>query len=203
MVSLYGNQSGSCEKGKPNTSCTSGNEWAKGHPLLEIKSGYFFFSEHIMRQVYNSGGIDVQLSYSQPIWKWLQIYSAVDYIQANGRSLNGHYFTKIRVIPLSLGLKPVIPLTSWLDYYLYLGPRYFFVNINNSSNYVDHSKNGNGLGGFAGTGFLFRPIEHFVIDLFGDYSYKKKSFHSSKKNVSGHSVDIGGFAFGAGLGYEF
>ena len=37
-------------------------------PMLEAKRGYFFFSEHKMRKVYNRGGEDVQLALTVPLW---------------------------------------------------------------------------------------------------------------------------------------
>ena len=173
------------------------------HPTLEVKGGYFFFSDSKMRKIFNEGGADVQLSSSTPIWKWLQIYGSVEYLERHGKSLNGGQKTRIWEVPLSLGLKPVIAISSKAEYYFTLGPRYFFVHQHNDSHYVDKEVNGNGLGGFVNTGFNFYPTTHFLVDIFGEYSYKRMHFKSSKHHVYGGNVQVGGFAFGIGLGYAF
>src|SRR3990172_7873126 len=94
-------------------------------PVLEFKGGYFFFSDAKMRKVFDHGGLDVQVSGSYPIWRWLQIYGSVEYLTRHGRSLGGHEKTRIWEVPLSLGMKPVITIRPKVQYYLTIGPRYF------------------------------------------------------------------------------
>jgi len=52
-------------------------------------------------------------------------------------------------------------------------------------------------------GFNFFPIKHMFIDIWGEYSYAKMTFNPTTPNVFGGSVQVGGLAFGAGLGYAF
>jgi hypothetical protein len=172
-------------------------------PTVEIKGGYFFFSDSKMRKIYNSFGIGVQVSGSYPIWRCLQIYGSVGYIEKTGRSLNGQQKTRIWQIPLSLGLMPIIQISQNVQYYFSLGPRYFFVIQHNHSNYVDKKISNNGIGGYVNTGFRFFPWHHLLVDVFGEYSYKRMHFHSSKCNVYTRTMQIGGFYFGVGLGYAF
>jgi hypothetical protein len=63
--------------------------------------------------------------------------------------------------------------------------------------------NKNGFGGFANMGFNFFPCKNLFIDVFGEYSYGRMHFHSSKTNSYGQTAQVGGFTFGAGLGYVF
>ncbi|MFI5334241.1 MAG: hypothetical protein ACHQT8_03635 [Chlamydiales bacterium] len=156
-----------------------------------------------MRKIYDRGGLDVQLSGSFPLRKWLQIYGSVEYLERHGRSLAGEEKTRIWEVPLSLGLRPVIKISEKASYYFTLGPRYFFVRAHNNSPYVDRKIDQNGLGGFVNTGFYFFPMRHFFIDVFGEYSFKQMHFHSSKTNVYARKIEIGGFCFGLGLGYAF
>ena len=172
-------------------------------PTIEFKAGYFFFSDAKMRNVYDKGGLDLQISGSYPVWRWIQIYGSVEYFERHGRSLGGHQKTSIWAIPLSLGPKLVARIHSSTHYYFTIGPRYFFVHAHNHSSFVDKTINQNGIGGFVGTGFNFFPSRHFLIDVFGEYSYCRLHFHPSKKNVYGRTAQVGGFAFGAGLGYAF
>ena len=172
-------------------------------PTIEFKTGYFFFSESKMRKVYNKGGLDLQIAGSYPVWRWLQIYGSVEYIERHGQSLNDHQKTRIWEYPISLGLKSVAKICEKTQYYFTIAPRYFFVHVHNNSPFMDRKMNQNGIGGFVGTGFNFLPTPHLLIDVFGEYSYCKLHFHTHKSNTTGRAVQVGGFAFGAGLGYAF
>ena len=172
-------------------------------PLLEVKGGYFLFSDSKMRKIYDRGGIDVQLSTSCPIWKWLQMYASIEYMQIEGRTLGGHEKTKIWEVPLSLGLQPVAVISPTVHYYLTIGPRYFFVHQHNYSHYLSKNVGNNGLGGFVNTGFYFFPCKHLLLDVFGEYSYKRMHFHSHKSHVYGEKTQVGGFVFGLGIGCVF
>jgi hypothetical protein len=176
---------------------------SKKKSLLEVKGGYFFFVDKKMRQVYDEGGLDLQLCTSLPLWKWLQVYASVECLQRNGRSLNDHQKTSIIETPLSLGLKPVIVITPEIQYYLTLGARYFLVFAHNHSTYVDKTMSNGGLGGFVNTGFNLFPKPHIVVDFFFEYSYKRMSFYTPKTNVYTRTVQVGGCSFGVGLGYAF
>lgn len=189
--------------GKTNAAAAAPKEKYDIQPLIEAKVGYFFFSDSKMQKVYDEGGIDLQLSGSYPIWRWLQIYGSVEYLQRHGHSRHGHEKTSIWEVPLSLGLKPVYKITPKVHYYATIGPRYFFVHVHNHSHYVDKHLSENGCGGFVNTGFNFFPMKNFVVDIFGEYSYKKLHFHAHKKNVVGETAQVGGFTFGVGLGYAF
>ncbi len=175
----------------------------KQHPLIEVKAGYFFFTDSVMRHVYDEGGLDVQLSGSYPFYKLLHVYGSVEYLEKSGHSINGHQKTSLWAIPLSLGLRPVFPIGDHLQVYFTIGPRYFFVHAHNHSSYVPKKMHANGCGGFVNTGVLFIIGKHFTIDLFGEYSYKRLHFHSGKPETEGHTVQVGGLTFGGGLGYSF
>lgn len=172
-------------------------------PILEAKAGYFFFSDSLMREVYDKGGVDLQLSGRYPIYKWLQVYGSFEYMQRNGKSLGGEEYTSIWSIPLSLGLQGVVAIRNTVEYYVTLGPRYSYTHVHNDSDFVDRTLNKNGFGGFANTGFYFFPTDHLVVDVFAEYSYMRVKFDPDHPNVFGRSIQIGGFAFGAGLGYAF
>jgi hypothetical protein len=172
-------------------------------PLLEVKSGYFFFSDAKMRKIYNQGGIDVQISGAVAVWEWLEIYGSIEYLTRHGKSSNFSQKTSIWEMPISLGLKPVFPICATVQYYFSIGPRYCFVHQHNHSSFVDKNISHNGVGGFVNTGFHFLPYQHLLIDIFGEYSFIQVRCHPSKTNVQGRSMQIGGFAFGAGIGYVF
>jgi hypothetical protein len=174
---------------------------------IEAKAGYFFFTSSPMSKVYDQGGVDVQVSGAYGGCSWMRIYGSVEYLQKSGYSLNAHQSTSIWEVPLSFGLQPYATLHQGPSYkvsgYLTLGPRYFFAHVHNHSDYVDHSMKQNGLGGFVNLGLLTAFSSHFLFDIFGEYSYCKLHFHSSHYATQGHSAQVGGLTFGAGMGYGF
>lgn len=177
-------------------------------PLVEVKAGYFFFSDSKMRRIYDKGGLDLQLCASYPLWnlasRWtLNAYGAVEYFQQSGKSINGHQKTSLWSVPLNIGLKPVYVINANMQYYFTVGPRYFYIHQHNHSPYVYKNKSKNGLGFFANTGFNYVLCNHLVLDIFGEYSYAKTHFHSGDSRIYTRNIQVGGFTFGAGLGYEF
>lgn len=177
-------------------------------PLLEVKTGYFFFSNLHMRKIYDKDGWDIQLCATYPLWnlncRWtLNAYGAVEYFYKSGQSINGHQKTSLWSVPINIGLKPSYAINANMDYYFAIGPRYFTIHQHNRSSYVYKNKSKNGLGFFANTGFNYSLCNHFVIDVFGEYSYAKMHFYAGKSCVYTRNIQVGGFTFGGGLGYEF
>lgn len=195
---------GFCGEADSSTNFKQDNSiFKKAEPTIEAKAGYFFFTNSKMRKIYDQGGIDVQISGAYPIWKGLQIYGSVEYLRKSGRSLNDHQKTSIWQIPVNIGLRPVITICPEVQYYVTVGPRYFYIHQHNQSSYVPKNKGRSGIGMFVNTGFNFLPWHGLLVDVFGEYSYAQTSFHNSKDNVHGRSIQVGGFAFGVGVGYCF
>jgi len=175
---------------------------------LELKTGYFFFTDSKMRKVYDKGGWDIQLCASYPLCnltsQWtLNAYGAVEYFHRSGKSINDHQKTELWSVPINIGLKPVYALNANMQYYFAIGPRYFYIHQHNHSSYVYEDKSKKNLGFFVNTGFNYDLCNHFLIDVFGEYSYAKVHFHSGRSHVYTRNIQTGGFTFGGGLGYEF
>ncbi len=176
--------------------------------IIEVKTGYFFFSDSKMRKVYDSGGLDVQLCGSYPLCNptcsWtLNAYGAVEYFQRSGKSIHGHQRTELWSVPVNIGIKPVYAINDNMQYYFAIGPRYFYIHQHNHSSFIYKNKSRNGVGFFVNTGINYLLCDHFVIDIFGEYSYAKTHFHGNKSRVYTRNIQIGGISFGGGIGYEF
>lgn len=176
--------------------------------FLEVKAGYFFFSNSKMRKIYDKGGLDVQLSTSYPLWnltnRWsLNAYGSVEYFHVLGESINEHQKTSLWSVPANIGLKPVYAINANTQYYFAIGPRYYYIHQHNHSSNVYENRSRNSFGFFVNTGFNYALCNRFVIDIFGEYSYAKMRFHAGNSRVYTRNIQIGGFTFGGGLGYEF
>lgn len=175
----------------------------KWQSKIEARVGYFIFSNSKMRKVFDQGGIDIQLNGTCCMYKNIEIYGSIEYLERHGKSLEGHQKTKIQELPFNLGLKFSTLLHKNTSYYFTLGPRYFFVHVRNHSSFVDQNMRKNGLGCFANTGLNHFLCKNFLINIFGEYSYGRLHFHASKKYSYGQTAQIGGFVMGGGLGYLF
>lgn len=176
-------------------------------PILEFKAGYFFFSNSKLRKIYDRGGLDIQLCGSYP-WnlskRWsISAYGAVEYFRRSGRSLNEHQKTSIWSIPVNIGLMPAYAINPNMHYYFAIGPRYFYIHQRNHSSLIDKNESKNGIGFFVNTGFNYVLWQHFLLDVFGEYSFAKAHFHGEKSRAYSRTIQIGGFTFGGGLGYKF
>jgi hypothetical protein len=172
-------------------------------PSVEFKAGYFFFADKKMRSVYKDDGLDVQISSSVPLNDCFQLYGSIEYLQKKGYSKGDHQKTTIWQVPVTVGLKGIAQLTPNVYSYLTVGPRFFYIHMHNDSSFVPRNLYNNGVGGFLGTGIVYTSCYGLDIDLFGEYSYERTRFHSSKNNVQTRNLQVGGFVFGAGLSYSF
>lgn len=171
---------------------------------LEIKPSYFFFSASPMKNIYKSGGFEFQASVSVPVHNYLDVYGSIGYRKASGCALNSCEKTRLTVMPIDIGLKPVFNFCERFYYFFAVGPRYFYFNQHNYSPYVDCKVNGSNIGFFVNTGFNSQLSNCILLGIFGEYSYEKKKICSNRLNVySNGPVQIGGFAFGVNLGYVF
>jgi len=160
--------------------------------LAEFKMGYYRFGDKTLRHQYNEGVLDLQLSATFRVWKPLYAYMSLEYIGADGRLHGSHRKIKIRMVPLSLGVRYLQKVTYDLKYYLTAGPRYFFVH--QWTKRTSHTPKG--FGGFVNTGFIYYLNHNVVFDVFGEYSFKKmrlRPLHGRQQ--------VGGLALGAGIGY--
>lgn len=173
-------------------------------PWLELKPSYFFFYTHPMKDIYNKGGFEVQGSASISVWDYVALYGSIGYRKTWGHALNTGEKTVLNMVPVDIGLKPIVTFCERLCYFFAIGPRYFHLHQRNSSPYVDCAINGSGIGLFANTGFNLLFADHVLLGIFGEYSYERKKICPKKPNVfSNGSVQLGGFAFGLSLGYSF
>jgi hypothetical protein len=171
---------------------------------LEMKPSYFFFSASPMKHIYDNGGFQIQGSVSVPICNYFDLYGSVGHRTVHGRALNSCEKTNLTVMPIDIGLKPIFKLCERLSYFAAIGPRVFRFHQHNRSPYVDCKINGTGVGLFINAGFNAIVKNCLLLGVFGEYSYEKKKVCPKMTNVfSNGSVQIGGFAFGASIGYAF
>lgn len=173
------------------------------HSSLEIKPGYFFFANHTLRKIYH-GGFEIQGSVTHPLCGMIAAYGSIGYIHAKGKSLGDNQKTSISHVPLDLGFRAIAEVSDYAKAYLSAGPRFFYFHQRNDSTFVPQNVRTNGFGFFINGGCNVIKNDCFLFGIFGEYAFEQKSFRSTIPNIYGRrDLQIGGFTFGASVGFEF
>lgn len=119
-------------------------------------------------------------------------------------SFDGGGRNRIRVIPISFGLKQKFCITPCFKFYLGLGANYAWVRFRQGN------RRSNGRwGGIVKTGFEYRFWECVFLDVFADYVFSgrhnnRRSFSSfSSSFLTNDRVRLSGWKLGAGVGVHF
>ena len=132
------------------------------------------------------------------------IYGSIGYAKLTGQSFVLGQETKFQEVPLHLGIQPFYDFSSPFRIYGTFGLSYIFAFQRNFSNFVDTQLHENNLGAFFNVGALYHFCDRFFIDLFGEVSTCEMRFHPHQDQVQqGNLVNVGGYAFGCGLGLFF
>ena len=174
---------------------------------LKAEAGvtYFLPESHLIRKIYG-GGANYYITFAQKLSKHWEAWGAFNYFSKNGHSLGDKQSTSIKLYPFSLGFKYLFPFhSSQLDVDLYLQGafKYYFLRINNHSQFVEKYTSKEGLGGIFGIGTYLHVYQCFYIDVLINYSFKR--FHEVVylPNTKSQPINAGGWDFGGGIGYSF
>lgn len=172
-------------------------------PYIDLRAGYFRFLDSTLNDMYNKGGIDVQLCGAYPVYEQLQVYGAVEYFHRSGHPLDSDASTHVNGIPFSAGLQWMHDFYQSAKVYLSIGPRLSLLYFNDNTTYETPTFSTTNFGGFGNLGFLVDIGANFCIDIFGEYSYLTANF--PKKVVSDHDSkpQVGGYCLGGGIAYKF
>ena len=149
--------------------------------LPEIKAAYFYPTHHRFQDIHSGGGL-YSLEASIQAWDQLYPWVSAGYFYQSGSSIGEKRATKIRMVPLTLGVKYHLPL-SRLSPYVGAGLLVSYVDIHNHSSYVTKKDSKWGAGGLFKLGFLAYVTNSFFIDAFCDYSYLKITFRDHHQSV--------------------
>ncbi|MBY0529636.1 MAG: hypothetical protein K2P51_05535 [Rhabdochlamydiaceae bacterium] len=168
----------------------------------ELRGGYFYPFSHVMREIYKSGGPEIEVEQTANVYENLNLWLNFNYFQRSGHSLGLKHPTSIHLYPLSLGVKYNISLMNNLDLYLGLGGSYTWANIHDNSSFVKQHIHRQGFGGVGKFGFLYFFGKRFFIDLYADYYYTKICgvHHSHNQSTS---QNVGGLRTGLGWGASY
>ena len=190
-----------CPKPEPSKCCCYDNN----RPILEFRASYFFPFSKIVRDLVHSGGANIALEATIPVWRKLNVWTGIDYFSRSGRMTDIDASVHLTIVPVTVGLKYIYPLRQYYGIYGGAGVRYYFVEMVNRLEPIYRTVHRSGVGGIIEIGNMFYIGEHFVIDIFTAFSFTKVNGIGGDlpPNATSTSIDVGGWNIGAGLGYKF
>ncbi len=175
--------------------------YAANEVSVQGKVGFFYPSDSDFQDIYGGGFI-----YGAEVdWRYIpmfDLYADAMYFSKGGKSLGKERHTRIKLLPVSLGLKVSVPLPG-MEVYFGVAAKHFNLKIHNDSPYVSRNVTKNGFGWGAKAGVTVCLPCNFFFDIFLEYMRKKFDFNSSKRVITHVDVDVGGGVIGGSIGYRF
>lgn len=205
----FSNQTGSPYWEGPNFSnetrspwecCTSGWE-------AEFRVAAFYPQRNLFRRIYGKWSPEYQLEVSKQICGCNTYgFLNIGWYSKRGHSVGLHNKTRIRILPVSFGVKQAFCINSCLKFYLGIGATYAYMRIKDYSRFVYRHTSRGSWGGIFKSGFQYDIWNCAFLDFFVDYLYQP--VHISKRTNGRHrvhrnSTNIGGLKIGGGIGWHF
>lgn len=169
--------------------------------IFEVRGAYFQPTSNIVKKIYGSGMAEIQGEISRALCDPWYVWLNTSYMAKTGCSSLNHY-TRLQVIPVSLGIKYDYALKHNATCYLGLGGSLTSVNIDDDSDFVKRHLKENGVGLVVKSGITYTACSSAFLDLFIDYYHQKVRFLSAV-GLQCPNLTISGLRMGAGIGLTF
>jgi outer membrane protein W len=172
---------------------------------VEAKISAFFPSSKKVRRLYSKSMPYYELEISKKFCNNWQVGLSGGYVSKRGHAIGCRNRTCFRLIPLSLGLKYLYPFNPCINLYVGAGISWSFFKNKDHSPFVHETNNCDAVGGLFKIGFTYAVKECIFIDIFTEYLHQKFSFsrHYKQHYTVRHHLNMSGFTFGGGLGFNF
>jgi hypothetical protein len=171
--------------------------------FLEAKAGYFIPIADRYKKVFSGSGIygleaDIQL------YRPLYFYLGADYYTESSHTQGSHHFPcSIEMIRPFAGFKFIFQTRYPIRPYLGVAFQEAYVKNKTKAHTLIREEHHWQEGALGQVGIVC-IWNHFVLDIFGNYSWLIVHMKGSKtKPVIVHHQNISGFTVGGGLGYQF
>lgn len=213
MASLSVNASceARCESCETVPVCCERNNFCDGWEIVLRGAGVYSTSDRF-KEIYSDWAPEVQIELAKRVWNNFYGWANVAYLWKGGRSEPFHDKTDVNLIPITFGIKYVLPITCDLSAYIGGGAAYTILRVKDHSdyNYVKKHSNRYDWGGIIKSGVHYNISESFFIDVFVDYLFQYFSSHSSNGysddyyyGDESNGVNLSGLRVGGGLGFCF
>jgi len=152
---------------------------------MEAKGAYFRPLDSVFREIYGSGaayGGELGFNFKSGIGVWM----GGDYFSKTGKLTYTEEETKIRVVPLAVGIRYNFELSNLVPY-VSAGLGYFQFKESNPIGTIEDSD----IGFIGKIGINWRIGSMFFLDFFGSYSHCRVQPEDVEANVGGLKAGIG------------
>jgi len=156
---------------------------------IEIILGGYSMNEPRFDAVYPDGGLLAGLGASAAIVSNLNLYLEAKYWQREGELTFSKEPTTLRLFPISLGLRYIMPLGVINPYGGAGGDIYFYYEDNSIGTTINHASGFHLLGGAY---LRFAKNLPLMLNLKAKYTW-------AKTTESGNSIQLGGFEYSVGI----
>jgi hypothetical protein len=157
------------------------------------------------REIYSRWSPEVQLEGARRIWENLYAWANVSYLWNHGRSDPLGNKTRVSLIPLSFGIKCVLPVACNFNVYFGAGAAYSFLHVHDDSPFVRRKTSRQEWGGVLKSGIQYLFCGKYFIEGFADYLFQRydRNHHRSQHRVQTNRANLSGLRLGAGVGMRF
>lgn len=160
---------------------------------VTLKVGNFWPSDSVFREVYGSGLV-FGGEFAVPIAGALHVWAGAEYFGKSGLLSLSEEATKVRIIPLFLGLRYHFGKSA-VRPYLGAAAAFFLFKEENPLGSVSES----GIGFLGQAGLVIKIGGPFALDLYGNY----RSCTLKTDEPDPVEAKIGGFSAGVGVVFRF
>lgn len=177
-------------------------------PIIDgftFKVAYFRPESSRVRRIYSSGWADYQVEYSKSVCQNWLLWTGASGFCKHGHSIGLNDDTRLRLIPISLGVKYLYSIAPCLDLYAGGAVCYSFLRIKDDSPYVHRNVSSQTFGGLAQVGLYYYFTQSFHLNVFADYLFQRFTFPRSSSNpfVERNDLNMSGWKIGGGIGVNF
>ncbi len=172
---------------------------------LQLRGAAFFPLHEQIRKIYGAAlpTIELESSYSlcKNFWSTcdqLLLWENIGWTFKTGKTLDFGYYTRLNLLPISVGIEYQVNMARNFDFYVGIGPTYSFLWVENDDDFSTSHQRKSQFGFTTKTGFRFTFCTNFFFDIFGDYLYTPfGKMHNSIQSINGN---FSGFFVGGGFG---
>lgn len=118
-----------------------------------------------------------------------------------GESEHSANFSRLNLIPFSLGLEYQVYVCKNFDFYIGAAPAFSLLRIKNYNGFKTTHIQRSAFGAATKTGFRYTFYKRFFVDVYGDYYYTK--FRKMKDPIQSIDSRFSAFIVGGGIGGRF
>jgi opacity protein-like surface antigen len=167
---------------------------------VELRVASLDFDDSHLRKIYSGQKTEFSVEASKKVAEGYEGWLGAGWSKKKGQSEGMHDSTTISHLPLSTGIKFMMPYSERMSTYVGAGITMTQLKIHNESPVESNRVKKWHLGSVLKLGIKYRLNTRVYLSAFTDYSIQKFNTKGSDTNLTYHEVNTRGLKIGLGLG---